>query len=42
MKYQLDYTTAISRDLKRIKNRGYDIGRLKKVKLTSCFCSAII
>ena len=31
MKYQLDYTTAFSRDLKRIKKRGYDIGRLEKV-----------
>ena len=31
MKYQLDYTTAFSRDLKRIKKRGYDIGKLEKV-----------
>ena len=31
MKYQLDYTTAFSRDLKRIKKRGYDIARLEKV-----------
>lgn len=31
MKYQLDFTTAFSRDLKRIKKRGYDVSRLGKV-----------
>ncbi|MBQ7541110.1 MAG: type II toxin-antitoxin system YafQ family toxin [Clostridia bacterium] len=31
MKYQLDYTTAFTRDLKRIKKRGYDLGKLNTV-----------
>ena len=31
MKYQLDFTTAFSRDLKRIKKRGYDLSRLESV-----------
>ncbi len=29
--YQLDYTNAFSKDLKRIKKRGYDISRLEYV-----------
>lgn len=31
MKYQLDYTTAFSRDLKRIKKRGYNLGKLEQI-----------
>ena len=31
MKYQLDFTTAFTRDLKRIKKRGYDLGKLNTV-----------
>lgn len=29
--YQLDYTNAFSKDLKRIKKRGYDLSRLEYV-----------
>ena len=29
--YQLDYTNAFAKDLKRIKKRGYDIAKLKTV-----------
>ena len=31
MKYQLDFTTAFSRDLKKVKKRGYDLARLESV-----------
>ena len=30
-KYQLDYTNAFSRDLKRIRKRGYDLEKLRYV-----------
>lgn len=30
-KYQLDFTTAFSKDLKRIKKRGYDLSLMNKV-----------
>ena len=29
--YQLDYTNAFSKDLKRIKKRGYDLSQLEYV-----------
>lgn len=29
--YQLDYTNAFSKDLKKIRKRGYDLARLKYV-----------
>lgn len=31
MKYQLDYTNAFSRDLKKITKRGYDISRMEYI-----------